>query len=110
MSGHVAKLDDLVVLAGQTGSNVLVARTSYRDAITLAVYGPNGLAETATVQGSDTEDGSSGWFNIQSNGADLTVGANKVAEVDPVYKAIRILLGGAAAAQRTFAVTKQFWA
>ena len=111
MSGFVINLDDLVIANGQTASNVLIARLHYRDAFTLTFYSPATLPETVTLQASNTEDGSSGWFNVSRAGADflMTIGKALTLE-EPNYTALRLLAGGAVAAQRTFKVTKEVWA
>lgn len=111
MSSHVVPLDDIVVASGQTASNVLTARTHYRDADSITFFGPATLPETATLQSSDTEDGSSGWFNVSRGGVDVTIPAGKAVTLElPSFRAIRVLLSGAAGATRTFKVNKGFFA
>ena len=111
MSSHTVPIDAFVVANGQTASNILVARTQYRDADSFTVFGPAVLAETATLQVSDTEDGSSGWTNYQEGGADVTFAAGKARKIeDPSWRAMRISLSVGAAAQRTFPINKTFFA
>lgn len=110
MSSWIQAIASLVVANGATASNVLRAGRDFRDADSLTLFGPNGLAEVATVQVSyEDSDNPTAWFALSRGGADVTVAANKAITVElPSFLAVRILLGGAAGAERTFRVNKAF--
>lgn len=111
MSGQVVVLDDLVVASGQTASNSLLAGRDYRDADSITLFGPAVLAEVATVQVGPDEDTGGVWSALSRGGADVTVAAGKAVTIElPSFRRVRINLGGAAAADRTFGVNKGFWA
>lgn len=118
MSRHSFPLPDIVVASGQTASNALLERGApvapnmastgdgFRDADAITIEAPAVLAEVATVQVAEAEVG--GTFNaLQRAGADVTIAAAKAITIEGIsFKALRINLGGAAAATRTFKVTK----
>ncbi len=118
MSRHNTPLPDLVVANGQVLSNVLTERGyptapnmttdgfGYRDADSVTIEAPAVLAEVATLQVAELESGGT-FDNLVRGGADVTIAAGKAVTVELLsFKAMRISLGGAAAAQRTFKVTK----
>lgn len=121
MSRHNFPLPDLVVASGQTLSNALLDRDApvapamttggfgFRDADAITIEAPAVLAEVATVQVAEAEVG--GTFDALQRGGppgvDVTIAAGKAITISDIsFKAIRISLGGAAAATRTFKVTK----
>lgn len=118
MSRHDVPLADLVVPNGQTVSNALLAYEAptapnmstggggFRDADAITIEAPAVLAEVATVQVAEKEVGGT-FDNLQRNGADVTIAAGKAITIGDIsFKAIQISLGVAAAATRTFKVTK----
>lgn len=121
MSQHIFPLADLVVASGQTDSNVLSSDGAivdmahsgdgFRDASYITIFAPDTLPELATVYVDSGLPGAPVNFNpLQRAGADLTVPAGKAVTVDGVsFRAIRITLGGAAGATRTFKVNKGVW-
>lgn len=121
MSGHTFPLPDLVVPSGQVNSNTLLSAGApvapnmatdgfgFRDADFITIYGPATLPEVAAVQVAEAEVGGTP-VTLRRNGADVTVVAGRAETIDGIsFKAIRIALGGAAAATRTFRVTKGLW-
>lgn len=111
MSGQTVSLNDLVVSAGQTLSNALLSGRDFRDADSLTIFGPGGLAETATVQVGPDEDTAGSWFALSRNGVDVTIGAGEAVTIElPSFRRLRLSLNVAAAATRTFGVNKGFWA
>lgn len=73
----------------------------------LNVLAPAALTAAVTVQGTNTVGGSD-WSTMQDRGADVAVGAGKLAACDfEGIKDIRIHSAGAEAAQRDFIVTVQ---
>lgn len=118
MSRHNTPLPDLVVANAATLSNVLTERGyptapnmatdgfGFRDGDNITIEAPAVLAEVATVQVAELESG--GTFDaLVRGGADVTIAAGKAVSIELLsFKALRISLGGAAAAQRTFKVTK----
>jgi hypothetical protein len=118
--GFVTTLPSMVVAQTATDSNVLkevgygatgdvaTPGTGFRRAKRLIIVGPATLPETATVQVSADEAGSQ-WANLinpATASTDLTIAAGKAVVVAVAgFKAVRIHLSGAAAAQRTFTVS-----
>lgn len=115
MPRHRMVLPDLVIASGQTASNAIDLAAGVNTKIALGtlvdfiVYAPSTLPETVSVQISYLESPTaSDWSTVYVSGADVTVPAGK-AVVVPVgaAAALRLLAGGAVAADRTFRVRGQ---
>lgn len=121
MSQHQMALPDLVVEAAATTSNDLKAEdrdattgvasgSGFRDADSITIHAPDTLTEVATVHVAEAETG--GNFNALQRpaGTDVVIGVGDSVTIDGIsFKALRIVLDGAAGATRTFKVTKSVW-
>lgn len=121
MSDHVFPLPDLVVASGQTLSNILYADglisggvtsgDGFRDARSITIHAPDTLPEVATVHVDSSKTATPNNFNPLQRGTtpvDVTVPQAESVTIELLsIAALRIVLGGAAGATRTFKVTKQ---
>lgn len=121
MGQHQMPLPDLVVQSAATDSNVLLATGApiapemattgdgFRDADAITIFAPDTLPEVATVHVDSAETAVN--FNpLQRGGADVTIAAGKAVTIELIsFKALKIVLGGAAGATRTFKVNKSVW-
>lgn len=91
----------LTIPSGQTASNAVVIGGWLR---ACSIFAPGTLPETVTVQIEPTATGTD-FKTLRSGAADVEVPAGKaVIIMEGVYKQIRLLAGGAVAADRVFSV------
>lgn len=122
MSLHIITMPDMVIPNAGTDSNIAYASGSptapnmvttgdgFRDADSITIYAPDTLPETVTVQVDSTEPAATNFNPLQRGGADVTVPAGKAVTVDSIsFRAMKLVSGVGAAAQRTFKVTKAVW-
>lgn len=117
MSYHTIAVTALTILNGQTDSSILYAQPDFRDGDTLKLYAPGTMPETVKVYVSPVGSPSSppqasDWRILSTDsGTDTVLSAGHALSLDlPAFKAIKLVAGGAVAADRVIAVTKGVWA
>lgn len=117
MSYHTIAASPLTIASGQTDSNVLYAEPDFRDGDTLKLYAPGTMPETVKVfvspVGTPASPPSASDWRILStdSGTDTVLSAGHALSLDlPAFKALKLVAGGAVAADRVVAVTKGVWA
>ena len=113
MSHALANLPNLVVSAvtGVTTYASSNAIAGFEDADVVTIFAPT-LTQVHEVQvNADpaAATGSSGWATLTSGAANVIVASGTAVTItDVAFGSLRVLARGAEAAQRTFAVVKQF--
>lgn len=108
---HDARLEDLVILNGQTASNAVENPVGIQNIVEMLIYGPSAIdGTTITVQVSPVQSPAAGdWRAFQFvPGTDVTIGAGKAVRVAArCIKAIRLLAGTTQTADRVFPIVVQ---
>lgn len=95
-------LGDLTIANGQSNSDSLDFRRWRGNANQIAIYPPGTLTGTVKVQIS--QDGTN-WFDLQSDGADVTIPADGVVTITSVhFEYLRVQSDAAEGAERVFKV------
>lgn len=117
MSYHTIAVSPLTIPNSGTDSNILYAHSDFRDGDSLKLYAPGTMPETVKVYVSPVgEPGSppsaSDWRILSTDsGTDTVLSAGHAISLDlPAFKAIKLVAGGAVAADRAITVTKGVWA
>lgn len=102
MSRLVPVIHVLTIPNGQTASNAVAIGGVLK---AFCVFAPSTLPETVAVQLEPSQDGTD-YRTLQSGGADVTVGAGKAVMImEGAFSQLRLLAGGAVAAERVFRVS-----
>ena len=103
MSRHTYDCGTIAILINETDSSAVAANPHYQNATGLLIGSPTAL--TGTVKFQVSHDGGSTYLDLQSSGADVTIGAAESVQLTfQGWTHLRVVSGSAEAATRTFTV------